>query len=284
MQTLRFSIFLACLLLGPAAGAVHAAPPVLLANVYEHADVDLSDYWVSEKYDGIRAWWDGEKLLTRAGNVIHAPPWFTQGWPLTPLDGELWIGRGQFEAVSATVRDATPDDAAWRKVKFMVFDSPTHAGVFDDRLTALTALLSEAAIASLQPVKQFKVIDQPALEAKLAEIIAGGGEGLMLHRGASHYRGERNDDLLKLKPYDDAEARVIGHTPGKGKYSGMLGALLVERADGLRFKLGTGFSDEQRRHPPPIGAWVTFTHHGVTAKGVPRFARFLRVREEVGSL
>ena len=102
----------------------------------------------------------------------------------------------------------------------------------------------------------------------------------MLHRADSRYRAERTDDLLKLKPHQDAEARVIAHLPGNGKYENMLGALQVQRPDGLQFRVGTGFTDEQRRHPPPVGTWITYTYHGLTAKGMPRFARFLRVHED----
>ena len=115
-----------------------------------------------------------------------------------------------------------------------------------------------------------------------AGVVKQGGEGLMLHRGASHYRAERNDDLLKLKPYQDAEARVVGHLPGKGKYAGMLGALEVETAEGLRFRLGSGLSDAERRAPPPLGCRVTYRYNGINEKtGTPRFARFMRIREDM---
>ena len=279
---MRFALnllLLACLFAaGPICVMADEAPPVMLANVYQ-PDVDLADYWVSEKYDGVRAYWDGAALLTRGGNTIHPPDWFTAGWPQTPLDGELWVGRGQFEEASATVRDAEPDDAAWRKVHFMVFDLPASPGVFDARLAALQGVVGRLSLPWVVPVAQFKVADQAALNRKLQNVVAAGGEGLMLHRGGSLYRAERTDDLLKLKPYLDAEARVIGYLPGKGKYRGMMGALQVERPDGLRFRLGTGFTDEQRRHPPAIGSCVTYGYRSLTGKGVPRFARFIRVRE-----
>lgn len=201
-------------------------PPLILANVYDGGGaIDLSDYWVSEKLDGVRGYWDGKKLLTRSGNVINAPVWFTAGWPEVPLDGELWAGRGRFADASATVRTETPDDVAWRQMRFMVFDLPAQGGSFTARLAAL-------------------------------------------------------DALLKYKLYQDAEARVIAHLPGNGKYEGLLGALLVERPDGLRFRIGTGFTDEQRRHPPPIGSWITYAHNGFTASGIPRFARFMRIRND----
>lgn len=261
------------------------ASPLMLANVFgDVTTLDYSDYWVSEKYDGIRAYWDGGQLLTRSGNRIHAPHWFVAGWPHEPLDGELWMGRGQFEAVSATVRDDQPDDAAWRKVRFLVFDLPQSTGPFTQRLQALNALLLKLSIPWVESVPQAKVADRSALEQKLSQIVVSGGEGVMLHRGSSWYRAERNDDLLKLKRYADAEARVIGHSSGNGKYTGMLGALQVERPDGLKFHLGTGFTDEQRRHPPPIGSWVTYSYNGLTANGIPRFARFMRIREDAPPL
>ncbi|MEJ7687605.1 MAG: hypothetical protein WKG52_11770 [Variovorax sp.] len=109
------------------------------------------------------------------------------------------------------------------------------------------------------------------------------GEGLMLHRGASHYRAERSDDLLKVKPYDDADARVLAHVPGRGKHVGRLGALLVETPEGRRFKLGGGFTDAQRETPPAIGTWVSYRHNGTNPGGLPRFARFIRVRNDIAS-
>jgi DNA ligase-1 len=86
---------------------------------------------------------------------------------------------------------------------------------------------------------------------------------------------------LKLKTYEDAEAVVIAHLPGKGKYQGMMGALLVEMPDQRRFKIGTGFSDAQRADPPPIGSTITYKYFGKTSTQLPRFASFLRVRNEL---
>jgi DNA ligase-1 len=268
------------LMLSPAFACAQAepAPALMLANQY-HAEIDLADYWVSEKYDGIRAFWSGEFLLTRSGHRIAAPQWFVSGWPSTPMDGELWIARGTFEELSATVRDAVPDDSAWKRVKFMVFDLPTHGGYFSDRLNALSALLEQCAATSLERVQQWRVNTEQQLLSQLDTLTAKGAEGLMLHRSASYYHAERSDDLLKLKPHRDAEAKVVGYLPGKGKYAGLMGALKVVREDGLEFHLGTGFTDEQRRHPPRIGERVTYSFHGVTARGVPRFARFVRTRD-----
>lgn len=263
----------------PAYPAPLTPSPVMLANVY-HSGIALGDYWVSEKYDGVRGYWDGEKLRARSGAIIYAPAWFTAHWPKTPMDGELWAGRGQFEQASATIRQLTPDDEAWRHIRYMVFDLPGHAGTFDQRIPALQQLVAQVDQPWVQAVSQFKVADEKALKRKLDEVVQGGAEGLVLHRGASLYRAGRSDDLLKFKPFDDAEARVVDYVPGKGKYAGMMGSLLVEAPDGTRFRIGTGFTDEQRRKPPSVGSLVTYRYQGITSGGKPRFARFMRVRDE----
>ena len=275
---LRF-LLLCCALLLANAGA--AAPPgLLLARVHHDGDpIALDRYWVSEKLDGVRGYWDGRRLWTRNGEPIAAPAFFTQGWPAQPLDGELWAGRGRFDFASGTVRAQQADAAAWRQLRFMVFDVPSEPGDFDARLRRMRTVLMPAPAPNLAMVEQFRVATPQALRARLDATVAAGGEGLMLHRGDSHYHAGRSDDLLKYKPYDDAEATVVAHLPGKGKYQGLLGAIEVQSDDGLRFRLGSGLSDAQRRDPPPLGSRITYAYNGRTVNGLPRFARFLRVRE-----
>ena len=268
----------------PTAIAADTKPPLMLANVY-HPGVPLADYWVSEKYDGVRGFWDGQKLLTRGGQPINAPAWFTANWPATPMDGELWAGRGQFQKAASTVRQQSPDNAAWRGIRFMVFDLPAEPGPFTDRLSALNSVVGKLAVPWVQAVAQSKVASHAALQSQLKQITKAGAEGLMLHRGSALYKGVRNDDLLKVKTHDDAEAKVVGLIPGKGKYADQLGALLVEipGANGQpakRFKLGTGLTDAQRQNPPAIGSQVTYRYRGLTDSGLPRFASFMRLRED----
>ena len=264
--------------------AAETSPPLMLAKVY-HTGVSLADYWVSEKCDGVRGYWDGEKLLTRGGERIAAPAWFTADWPKVAMDGELWAGRGQFAKAVSTVRQQTPDDAAWQAMRFMVFDLPAQGGPFTERIPALNGVVSRLDQPWVQAVAQFKVANHRALQNLLATTEKHGGEGLMLHRGASLYKGQRTDDLLKVKTHEDTEARVVAHIPGKGKYVGVLGALLVEMPGvdgkpGRRFKLGSGFNDEQRQNPPVLGSTVTYRFRGLNGSGVPRFASFMRVRED----
>ncbi|KAF3996747.1 DNA ligase [Glaciimonas immobilis] len=279
-----FALFVSTLLLQPlslsATTTERPPPPLMQANVY-HPGVNLNNYWVSEKFDGVRGYWDGEALWTRGGNPIYAPAWFTSGWPKVAMDGELWAGRGQFNQAVSTVRQKTPDDAAWRQIQFMVFDLPAYPGTFDTRILAMQNLVTTLAKPWVQPVAQVKVKDQKSLTAMLERNVRQDGEGLMLHRGDALYRGIRSDDLLKLKTHDDTEAKVVGYLPGKGKHQGVMGALVVETPKGLRFRIGTGFKDTDRQKPPVIGSWITYRYRGLNPSGVPRFASFMRVREEM---
>ena len=255
-----------------------ASPPGLqLANGY-HDNIKLDSYWVSEKYDGVRAYWDGQKLLSRQGNIIHAPGWFIEPLPVEQLDGELWIARGMFDPLSGIIRRQSPDDKDWQRVKYMLFDLPASSLIFDDRLQQLKAIVVKIDRPHVRLVKQQRIAAQKLLMQKLDEVVAAGGEGLMLHLGSSTYKAFRSDDLLKVKKHSDAEAVVIQHFPGKGKYKGMMGSMLVETGDGKRFKIGSGFSDAERRNPPASGTVITFKYFGLTGKGTPRFASFLRVR------
>ncbi|MGN6388600.1 MAG: DNA ligase [Burkholderiaceae bacterium] len=267
----------------PAQAAAHApvdaghAPPVLLAQPYSDK-YDLADYLVSEKLDGVRAVWDGETLRFRSGRRIHAPDWFTARLPRHALDGELWMGRHRFDVLSAAVRRQEPVDAEWRQITYQLYELPGGEGRFDERLAALRASVAQAGAPWLQVVAQERVPDRAALQRKLDAVVRAGGEGLMLHRADAAWQTGRSDVLLKLKPQRDAEAVVVEHEPGQGKYRGMLGALVVMTPDGRRFRLGTGFSDEERRHPPAIGSTVTYRYRDVTSTGLPKFASFLRVR------
>lgn len=262
----------------PSALAAPAAPPLLLAEVLR-GDVALADYWVSEKLDGARALWDGQSLRFRSGRPVPAPEWFVAGLPPEPLDGELWLGRGRFAELSGIVRRQQPRDDEWRQVRFMVFEQPDGAGSFTERAERLKAIVARAGVPWLQVVEQFRVADRAALQARLDAVVAGGGEGLMLHRADAPYVTGRSDALLKLKPRLDAEATVLAHLPGRGRLAGMMGALLVETPSGVRFQLGTGFTDAERREPPPVGAQVTFVYRELTRDGVPRFASYWRRRE-----
>ena len=254
------------------------SPALLLANVW-NPSIDPTGWWISEKYDGLRGYWDGEKLWSRKGTAIHAPDYFLAELPKDiALDGELWIGRGKFEETLSTVLSQTPDDR-WKGVHFMVFDAPKAKGTFEERVKFLQATVAtENQFVKL--VVQYRCESAAHLIGERDRVVGLGGEGLMLRKPESEYEPRRSPTLLKVKPLDDAEATVIAHLPGKGKNAGKLGSLRVRTADGVEFSIGTGFTDVQRESPPPVGTVITFRFRGLTAKGLPRFPSFLRVRRE----
>ena len=255
------------------------APPLLLARVASD-DIDPTPYLISEKLDGVRAYWDGKLLRFRSGNIVNAPAWFTEKLPSQALDGELWRGRGRFEELSGTVRTEHSDDEAWRQINYMIFELPDAPGTFAQRYQNIREIIRRANWPQLQAVEHFTLRDRAELQRKLKQVVRDGGEGLMLHRADARYVTGRSDALLKLKPLLDMEAKVIAYVPGKGKFDGMLGSLEVESPEGKRFRIGTGFKDDVRKNPPPIGSIVTYQYRGLTKKGLPRFASFLRVRRE----
>lgn len=255
--------------------AAQAAPPLMLAKVAQ-LDLDYSGYLISEKFDGVRGFWNGSAMLTRSGNEIELPAWFAEGFSEQAVEGELWLARGRFDELSALVRRNDVTDPLWQQVIFKAFDLPTHNGRFSERALVLTQWAEAGGRAHIQAVEHFKLNSKLQVEQFLNELVAQGGEGLMLNRENALYQSARTDALLKLKPSWDDEAKVIGYTEGKGKYLGMVGALIVQRSDGLKFKIGSGLSDAQRVEPPAIGSLVTYEYSGYTSNGVPRFARFLR--------
>jgi DNA ligase-1 len=225
----------------------------------------------------VRGHWDGSALRYRSGRVVPAPAWFTARLPLTPLDGELWLGRGRFDELSGIVRKSTPVDAEWRELRYMVFELPGAAGTFAERARRIRELAAQTDWPQLAAVEQAPVADRDALQRRLDATVAQGGEGLVLHLASAAYRPGRSDVTMKLKPELDTEAVVIAHHPGQGRNASRLGALEVRAPDGRQFLIGSGFSDAQRRDPPAVGSVVTYRYRELTPTGLPRFASFLRV-------
>ena len=262
-----------------AAGKV--GPPLLLAERWDNAQ-DLSGWWMSEKLDGVRAYWDGRSLISRLGNPFHAPDWFLTDLPVEPLDGELWIGRKAFQRTVGVVRRQDRSDH-WkgRRPSSSSKLAPSVAGPFEERLAFVRDHVASRAPAHARALDH-EICEGPGhLKAELARVEALGGEGLMLRRPGSDYEVGRSLTLLKVKSFRDAEARVVEHLAGAGRHKGRLGALLVELADGTRFAVGTGFSDAQRGAPPPAGSIITFRYQELSDGGVPRFPSYIGVRDDV---
>ena len=271
----RVLLLLCCLFLKAA-----SKPDLLLAEVYRDA-IAVEEYWVSEKLDGVRAYWDGKHLVSRGGEIIAAPAWFVQDFPKNALDGELWLGRNQFAATFSIVSKLQPIDHEWQQIQYHIFELPNAPGTFTERIRAMQLLLQQHQSPYLALIPQFRIASKDKLLLKLQQLEHQGAEGLMLHHQDALYTTGRSSHLLKLKSFQDTEAEVIGYRPGKGKYQGMVGALVVKTQDGKTFAIGSGLTDALREHPPAIGSMVTYRYNGYTNKGIPRFARFLRVRQDV---
>jgi DNA ligase-1 len=258
------------------ADAQAKAAPVLLAETWDGL-LDPTGWWLSEKLDGLRAYWDGQRLISRLGNPFHAPAWFIQDLPAHPLDGELFLARKSFQKTTAIVRRQDQSDL-WKQIKFLIFDAPAHGGIFEERLALIQGLPVHPHAA---PHPHTLCTGHAHLKEELARVEALGGEGLMLRQPQSQYVAGRSATLLKVKSFKDDQATVIGHQPGAGRHKGRLGALLVRLASGKEFSIGTGFSDKQRESPPAIGATVTFKYQELSDGGVPRFPSYAGLHEEL---
>lgn len=251
---------------------------VLLAKSYNES-LDPRGWLMSEKLDGVRAYWTGDHFETRTGKPIPAPPWFALGLPAVALDGELWIGRGRFDETVGIVRRLDAGDA-WRAVRYMVFDAPDLRAPFAVRLAWLAANLGACQAGYASIVRHAPCRDRADLADYLRAIEALGGEGVMLRDPASYYEHRRSATLLKVKTFHDDDAIIIGHAPGKGRHLGRLGALVARFASGVTFEVGTGLTDAQREDPPAIGERIIVRFQALTKSGAPRFPVFAGVRAD----
>ncbi len=257
----------------PASYALEIMRPL----VYKEG-MDVSGWLMSEKLDGVRGYWDGRQLLSKTGIPFHPPPAFTANFPDFAMEGEIWGGRGSFEKTIGIVRKQAAHDG-WLALKFAIFDVPGTPGSFEERLALVRDWFDKhptpyAFIIPHQPVRNEKYLRQ-----ELHRIEALGGEGIILRKVEALYTVGRSPDILKVKSFDDTEAVVIAHIGGKGRNAGRMGALLVELPEsGIRFKIGTGFSDNQRENPPAIGSLITFKYYGFYESGIPKFPSFLWIR------
>ena len=245
--------------------------PLLLAHTWKPDRVDPIGWWMSDKLDGVRAYWDGEGALwSRLGKrFAKAPTDFLARLPQgVPLDGELYLGPKRF---NDTIRAIKGSDG-WGEVRYVVFDAPAPEGVFEARMAAARAVWHDCAAQS-----SCKSVEH--LRAALAAVELRGGEGLMLRQPGSLYEGKRSHTLLKVKSFTDIEVAVVGHLAGKGKHTGRLGALACVLPDGVRVDVGTGLTDAERESPPPLGALVTIRYQELTPAGVPRFPVYVSVRD-----
>jgi DNA ligase-1 len=271
-----FSLFLVTCFVCPKSQAFEIMQP----SVYE-GDIELSNWLMSEKLDGVRGYWDGKHLYSKNGHLFHPPKKFTKDLPDFALEGELWGGRLTFEQTVGIVKKKKAHDG-WLALKFAIFDVPAAPGGFEIRLKKAADWFARNPSSHAFIIPHHPVGSHEHLSNELKRIEALGGEGIILRRRGSAYAPGRSRNVLKVKSYSDMEAVVVAHLPGRGRNQGRMGALMVElTGTGIQFKIGTGFSDEIRENPPPVGALITFKYYGFYESGIPRFPSFLRIREKI---
>jgi DNA ligase-1 len=249
-----------------------------LAERWERGAVDPTGWWVSEKLDGVRAYWNGHTLVSRLGKTLHAPAWFLAALPPSiALDGELFTGRGAFNETMRIVMQHAAEKA-WADVAFVVFDAPAEDGPFEARARALDALVAALNVPHLRAVEHVQCTGVAHLDAMLARVIEDGGEGLMLRKAGSRYVGRRSPTLLKVKTFHQGEAIVRAHLAGTGHNADRVGSLECELPNGTRFSVGSGLTDAERESPPALGSVITFRYQELSRDGVPRFPTYVGVR------
>jgi DNA ligase-1 len=251
-------------------------PNLLLLKTYKNQNI--TSWVMSEKLDGIRAYWDGRELHFRSGKIIHAPKWFTADYPSFEIDGELWTKRGDFENISSIVRDKIPNDAQWKSITHNIFEVPNAKGNLYKRLAKVKLYENS----TIKIIPQIKIKNIQHLKQFLKEIENRDGEGVVVRDPNSPYIAKRSNKALKVKSFKDAECEVIGYTKGKGKFIGMVGAIKCKLQNGIIFKIGSGLSSQNRIKPPIIGDIITFKYKEFTKYGKPKFSSFLRVRYKQG--
>ena len=237
--------------------------------------IDISNWYMSEKLDGIRAYWDGKELFTKNRNKIFAPSWFTKDFPPFPLDGELWTKRGDFENIQSIVL-SQQESQNWESVTYNIFEVPNENGNFQTRLDFLEDYLKKSPNKYIKIIPQIVCKDKNHLNNFLQELLKNGAEGVIIKNPDLDCESGRTKNSLKVKEFFDDEALVIDHNFNS---DGSFKSLKVKLKNGVIFNLGGGFKKEDRLNPPKIGSNITFKYYGFTKNGKPKFASFLRVRE-----
>jgi DNA ligase 1 len=235
----------------------------------------INNWLMSEKLDGIRAYWDGKNLYTKNGNPIFTPKEFTNNFPSFELDGELWTKRDDFENIQNIVLDKSPS-SKWNEISYNIFEAPNSKGNFYKRVEKIKIWFENNPNNNVNIIKQYLCKDEEDLDTFLEKIISLKGEGVIIKNPNLEYINKRSQNSLKVKKFYDDEGIIqkINYKNNQMK------SLTIKLKNGTTFNLGNGFSDIQRVNPPKVGEQITFKYYGLTKNGKPKFASFLRVRNQ----
>jgi DNA ligase 1 len=207
----------------------------MLAHVFDPEKHNPTGWWMSEKLDGVRCYWTGSNLYSRNGNKFYPPAWFKEALPKGfELDGELWTKRDDFQKCVSIVK-RQDENEEWNSITFMVFDAPGLKTTFTERLAKLKEVIGEQKSPYIK-LHDHVICESPEqLMQATDKVVAEGGEGMMLRDPKSLYERKRSYALLKVKKFEDAEATVLGYEPGKGRLTGLIGAINCVEDSGIQF-------------------------------------------------
>lgn len=308
---------------------------MLAKNYTDTQGPKILGWWMSEKLDGQRAIWDGgctrglpkpkvpwanrhtntsslsTGLWSRLGNIIHAPDWWVDALPNSPLDGELYAPALPRQDLRSIISRHKPITYQWDKVQYHVFDRPNvtflSGGTIDipnchiviDGIKTIKFMDSFPDIQTVREVykdwadavgtfptfckviPQEEILDIPQINQRLDLTLSVGGEGLMLRNPDKHWSSFRTTSLLKVKRPKYGEGVIRAHKPGVGKYEGMMGSLEIMWCE-KNFDI-SGFTDEERRLDEtnnPVHFMylqpIKFKYASLTKDGIPIEARYMR--------
>jgi len=246
------------------------------AKTYDNKRHNIDGWMMSEKLDGIRAYWNKKELLSKNGNKIHAPSWFIKSLPNFELDGELWTKRDDFENIQNIILDKNPSEK-WKEITYNIFEVPNEKGNFQERLKKLKLWLDNNPTTFLKIIPQTICKNKEHLNEYLEKLILLKAEGVIVKNPKLPYFEGRSSNILKVKKFHDMEGEIIGFNYNNNK----LKSLIVKLKNGIVFNLGGGFTNKQRlNHNFKISDMVTFKYYSFTKYGKPKFASFLRVRKK----
>lgn len=246
---------------------------------------DISGWVMSQKYDGVRAIWDGKKLKSRQGKEFCAPQSFISQLPPFSIDGELFAGRGSFEkAASITARC----DEDWGELTYLIFDAPEAKGDLPTRLAPLKDFLAKNQGSQIKIIEQIKIKSTKEAFAYLDKITADGGEGIVVRDPKAPYKDGRQSSIMKLKKFYDAECEVLSIKPRKDDNSVVGSVECRDMAGKNTFKIGSGFGSLKickttalKENCLKTGDIITYKYQNLTKNAKPRFGVFLRKRTDL---
>ena len=246
-------------------------PQVQLAQKFEGVKYPYSLY--SRKLDGLRAYYKDGVAISRTNKPHKTEPLAHITAQLKQfVDYDTWVYDGEIiylnpdgtedftKAISLARSDnRTPEcDNLYYCIFDMIqkeaFENKTpDVATFKDEYTRMKAHLGiveekrDWYVTSQPNILLLKQVDETKLEELQQNRIKYNYEGIMIRNADAHYEYKRSNNIRKIKEMQDTEVKLLGMEAGTGKFANTLGAMVADY-NGYELKIGSGFSDEQRKH------------------------------------